>query len=134
MSKLSVKNIAEAIYDASHDKSGNELGLVLKRSAQVLKDKRMLGKSKDVLIALQKMIDKKTNTIRAKVTTAKPLSPSERKKIEEGIKEKYKGEVIVSEFFENRELLGGMRVEVENEILDTTYRARLEKLEKFLMK
>lgn len=134
MSKLSVKNIAEAIYDASHDKSGNELGLVLKRSAQVLKDKRMLGKSKDVLIALQKMIDKKTNTIRAKVTTAKSLSPSERKKIEEGIKEKYKGEVIVNEFFENRELLGGMRVEVENEILDTTYRARLEKLEKFLMK
>ncbi|HEY4477775.1 MAG TPA: F0F1 ATP synthase subunit delta [Candidatus Paceibacterota bacterium] len=134
MSKLSVKNIAEAIYDASHDKSGNELGLVLKRSAQVLKDKRMLGKSKDVLTALQKMIDKKTNTIRAKVTTAKSLSDQERKKIEQGIKEKYKGEVIVSEFFENRELLGGMRVEVENEILDTTYRARLEKLEKFLMK
>lgn len=134
MSKLSVKNIAEAIYDASHDKSGNELGLVLKRSAQVLKDKRMLGKSKEILYALQKMIDKKTNTIRAKVTTAKPLSPSERKKIEEGIKEKYKGEVIVSEFFENRELLGGMRVEVGSEVLDTTYKSRLRKLEKFLIK
>jgi hypothetical protein len=80
------------------------------------------------------IIDEKTNTIRAKITTAKNLSAGERKKIEEDIKQKYKGEVIISEFFEKKELLGGMRVEVGSEVLDTTFRTRLRKLEKFLIK
>ncbi len=134
MSKLSSKNIAEAIYDATSGKSGNELASIIKRSAMVLKDKRMLGKSKEILHALQNIFDEKTNTIRAKIITAKSLSDPERKKIEKEIKEKYKGEVVVSEFFENRELLGGMRVEVGSEVLDTTYKERLRKLEKFLIK
>ena len=92
----------------------------------------MLGKSDEILKALQNISDKKTGTIRMKVTTANNLRPEEKKRIENEVKEKYKGKSIVSEFFEKEELLGGMRVEVGDEVLDTSYRSGLRKLESFL--
>ncbi|OGI64920.1 hypothetical protein A2914_01765 [Candidatus Nomurabacteria bacterium RIFCSPLOWO2_01_FULL_41_21] len=133
MVKISPKNIAEAVYLATEGKSGAHLEEVLKRSVKILADRRMLGKGDEMLQALQKIIDKKEGIVRLKITTAGNMSASERKKLEEEIKEQYKAEKVISEYFEKEELLGGMRVEVEDELLDTTYRNRLENLEKFLI-
>ncbi len=133
MSKISPKNIAEAIYKATDGKSGKDLAQTLERSAQMLRDKRMLGKSEEVLINLQNIIEKNNGTVRMKVTTAKSMGAGERKKLEHEIKEKYKAEHVVSEFFEKEELLGGMRIEVGNDVLDNTYRNKLNQLEKFLI-
>lgn len=133
MAKITPKNIAEAVYSAAESKSGQDLATVLKRSAQVLKDRRMLGKSGEVLSALQNIFDKKTGTVRMKVTTAKNLGREGRSKLEDEIKEKYKAKIVVGEFLEKKELLGGMRVEVGDEILDGTYRNKLRELGKFLM-
>jgi len=131
--KISPKNIAEAVYGATEGKSGQELAVILKRSVQILKEKRMLGKSDEVLDALQNIFDKKTGTIRAKITTAESIKSQEKRKLEKEIKEKYKAQNILSEFFEKEELLGGMRIEIGDEILDDTYRRKLQELEKFLM-
>lgn len=133
MAKISPKNIAEAIYKATEGKSGAGLETALKRGAQVLRDRRMLGKSEEVLGALRNIVDKNTGVVRAKVTTAKVLPLGERKKLEGEIKEKYKAQKVISEFFENAELLGGMRVEVGDEVMDATYKNKLRQLEKFLI-
>lgn len=134
MAKISSKNIAEAIYETTKGKSGQDLALVLRRSAQILKDKRMLGKSAEVLDVLQNIFDKKNGIIRMKVTTAKSMERHERSKLENEIKEKYKAHTVSGEFFEKEELLGGVRVEIGDEVLDNTYRNKLQKLEKFLMR
>lgn len=134
MSKISPKNLAQSIFEASHGKAGAELSQVLKNSAKMLADKRLLGKSKDILKNLQEIIDKSEGTIRMKVISAKILSPEEKKKLEHEVKEKYKAKNIVSEFFEKKEVLGGMRVEVGDEVLDSTWRTGLKKLEKVLIK
>ncbi|MFA6177455.1 MAG: F0F1 ATP synthase subunit delta [Candidatus Paceibacterota bacterium] len=133
MTKISSKNIAEAVYNATEGKSGQDLAFVLKRSAQIIRDKRMLGKSNEIYNALQNIFDKKTGTVRMKVTTAKSLALNERKRIEDEIRERYKAKNIKSEFFEKKELLGGMKIEVEDEVFDNTYRNKLDKLEKFLI-
>ena len=132
--KISPKNIAEAIWRATEGKSGSELTQLLKRSAQVLRDKRMLGKSEDVLLALQNIIEKKAGVVRVKISTAKGMGSGERKKLENEIKEKYQAQAVVSEFFEKPEMLGGVRIEVGDEVLDSTYKSKLNKLEKFLIK
>lgn len=132
--KISPKNIAEAIYGATVSKSGNDLAQVLRRSAEMLHNKRMLGKSSEVLSALQNIFDKKTGTIRMKVITAKSMGQERKKKLENEIKDKYKADKVVSEFFEKEELLGGIRIEVGDEVLDTTYRNKLHQLENFLIK
>jgi len=133
MSKISPKDIARAIYEATEGKSGVLLAETLQRGVKVIYDKRMLGKSDEIIKALQDIFDKKTGTIRMKITTAKKMGHEEKKRIENEIKEKYKGKSVVSEFFEKENLLGGMRIEVGDEVLDTSYKRKLENLEKFLM-
>ena len=59
MPKISPKNLAQAIFEATEGKSDADLTSVLKRSAEMLGQKRLLGKSKDILQALQDIIDKK---------------------------------------------------------------------------
>ncbi len=134
MAKISTKNMAEAIYSATEGKSGGELEQTLKRGVQVLRNKRMLWKSDEVIQALQNIFDKKTGTIRMKVTTAGKIGNEEKKRIEKETKKKYKAQSVASEFFEKAELLGGMRIEVGNEVLDATYKSKLRKLENFLMR
>ncbi len=134
MTKISPKNAAEAIYRATKGKLGNDLGLALKRSVQVLQNKRMIGKSGEVLSALQEIIDRKEGIVRMKATTAQRIENIERKKLENEVKEKYKAQSVISEFFEKPELLGGIRVEVGDEVLDATYKNKLRKLEKFLIR
>lgn len=112
MAKISSKNIAEAVYEATENKSEQDLAVAIKRSAQILKDKRMLGKSDEILEALQNIFDKKTNTVRVKITTAKNVGPEEKNKLGNEIKERYKAQNVISEFFQNKELIGGMKIEV----------------------
>ena len=133
MAKISPKNIAEAVYKATEGKSKQDLTAVLKRSVRVLENKRMLGKSEEVLNALQNILDKKTGTVRMKVATARKMGHPERSKLEDEIKKKHKAQVVVGEFLEKGELLGGARVEVGDEVLDTTYSNKLHQLEKFLI-
>ena len=133
MAKISPKNIAEAVYQATDGKFGEDLKIDLRRTVQILSHKRMLGKSEDVLKALQEIFDKNSRTVRMKVTTAKRIGNTEKHELAEDIKKRYKANEVVSEFFEKVELLGGMRVEVGDEVIDTTYRSRLDKLSKFLM-
>ena len=133
MAKIYPKNIAEAIYEATEGKSGQELTTVLKRSVQIIKNKGILSKSDEILYALQNIFDKKTGTIRIKINTAKNIGHEEKLKIENKIKEKYKAKSIISEFFKKEELIGGTRVEVGDEILDNTYSKKLQELEKFLI-
>lgn len=134
MTNISPKTIAEAIYSATKGKSGSSFELALKRSVKVLENKRMLGKSKEVLNALEDIIDKKEGIVRMKVTTAHKIGSEERKKLENEIKEKYKAQSVESIFFEKPELLGGIRVEVGDEVLDATYKNKLRKLENFLIR
>lgn len=133
MAKISPKNIAEAVYLASYGKHGTELENILKYSVKMLSAKRMLGKSEDILSLLQNLIDEKEGIVRFKVTTAKSLSHEEKKKIEDEIKQKYKAEKVIGEYLEKEELLGGMKVEVGYEVMDNTYKSKLQKLEKFLI-
>lgn len=133
MPQISPKSIAEAIYRATEGKSESELPHLLKRAAQVLRDKRMLGKSEEIMEALSNIIEKKSGIVRAKVTTAHSMDGGERNKLESEIKEKYNARTVKAEFFESPEMLGGMRIEVGDEVLDTTYKNKLRQLEKFLI-
>ena len=133
MTKISPKNIAEAIYVSTKGKSGSSLEKILKQSVKILSEKHMLGKSEEVLSALQNIIDKETVTVRAKITTAIKISSEQKKKLEHEVKERYKAKAIVSEFFEKGEMLGGARIEVGDEVLDATYKNKFNQLERFLI-
>ena len=133
MNKISIKNLAKAIESSTENKSGAELSQIIKEVVKFLKRKNLLNKSKEILIELEKEIDRKQGRIKMKVKSATKIEESIKKDLEHEMKLKYKAKEIESEYIQDRNLLGGTRIEIGEEVIDTTYINKLNQLEKHLI-
>jgi F-type H+-transporting ATPase subunit O len=133
MATISINNLAKAIYESSLGKDGNELDMVVKNTIKLLSDKHMLGKSKELLDRLEKIVDQNEETIRVRVSSKENLDQKIINEIEEFIKERYKVKSTVLEFEINNKLLGGIKIEVEDEIIDMTLKNKIHKLQNYLI-
>jgi F-type H+-transporting ATPase subunit delta len=133
MATISIKNIAEAIYESSLGKEGSALSSSLEKSATFLKNRNLLGKKEEILKALEKIINKEVGIVSAKVTTESKLKKEYEKEIEEFIKKKYKAKDVLLELKENPKLLGGIKIEIGDEIIDGTLAHKIKQLQTYLI-
>lgn len=133
MNKISTKNIIEAIEKEVSGKTGGELQASIKKIVRFLYNRKLLNKSKEILDGLEEKINKKEGRIKVKIKSAKKISDEKKKELEQHLKSKYKAIHIEGIYSEDKNLLGGMRIEVGEEVIDTTYRNKLNQLEKYLI-
>src|SRR3989344_3175688 len=128
MKTLTNNNIALAIYEASKDKKGRELREYLENVVKFLARKRFLSKSPAILVSLKKIINEKEGTIEAYVASAKKLGTETKHQVVQSIKKRYGAKDVILEEALDQGLLGGMRIEVNDEVIDLTYKNKLGKL------
>ncbi len=133
MSKLSTKNVAEAIYATAKNKSGTELEHALKMSVEFLAKKNLLSKAPEILKNLEQLLDTEHNILRARVLSRKPLSKKATEEVEGLLKKRYKSKDTVLEWMEDKTLIGGMRIETNNEIIDMSLKNKLNQLQAHLL-
>lgn len=133
MSSISITNITYAIYSAVKDKTGDDLNNALSNAVKVLDQKGMLSKSDSILETLQNIIDKDKNIIRAKIYSIDKLSVENIKKIEDELKDRYKAEKIYTTNIEDKNILGGIKIEIADEIIDLSLLKRVTQLKKHLL-
>ncbi|MBK5215483.1 MAG: F0F1 ATP synthase subunit delta [Candidatus Pacebacteria bacterium] len=133
MATISINNIASAIYESSIGKDGAELDDIMKKAVSVISQKNLLSKSKEIIIQLEKIVDKKEGTIRAKISSKIKLNEKITNEIEDFIKKRYSAKKIVLEFEIDDKLLGGIKIEVGDEIIDTTLKNKIKKLQNYLI-
>lgn len=132
MATLSNNNIARAIYLVAKEKTHTELYDVNKKVVKFLVRRRLLSKAGDILARLDKIINHKSEKIVVKVLSARKLKEELKKKLIFFLKERYKvKEVILIETIDEK-LLGGIRVEINDEIIDLTVKNKIKKLQKHL--
>ena len=134
MASISIKNLAEAIYESSYDKEGAALDLIIEKSVIFMRDKNLIGKKNELLNAIEKIINKKEGIIKATINTSSPIKKDLQKEIEEFIKKKYKAKEIQIELKENPKLLGGIKIEIGDDIIDTTLSNKVHQLQNYLIK
>lgn len=133
MAKISIKNLAEALYESSLGKEGADLDSILKKSVIFMRDKNLIGKKKEILESLEQIINKKEEIIKAKVTTSEKLKTEAHKEIEDFIKKKYKAKEVYIEIIENPKILGGIKIEIGDDIIDTTLLNKIHQLQNYLI-
>ena len=133
MANISVKNLAYAIYESSYDKDEVKTAEIIQSFLLLLKQKHLLGKSDAILKELQKIIDKEGKVKRADVSTKNKLTSKTTKEIEEFIKERYKVDKVALTEKEDKSLLGGIKIEIDDEIIDTTIKNKLTRLQNYLL-
>ena len=130
MTTISNNNIAEAIYLASKD--AKEESQFFHKVIQFLVEKRLLSKSKDILLHLDKIINSTEGKVAAKVSSQKKLNENTKKEITQALSKRYGGKTIILEESLDEKLLGGFKIEVGDEVMDLTIKNRIEKLQEYL--
>lgn len=133
MSTISTNNLARAIYESSVGKNEGELNFVVENTVKLLKDKHLLGKSKEILKKLEKIVDKNEESIKVRISARKSLNKHTKNEVENFIKERYKVKNVMIEEVLNEKLLGGIKLEVGDEIMDLTLKNKIHKLKNYLI-
>ena len=132
MATLSNNDIARAIYLVSKEKTHAELHEVNSKIIKFLARRRLLSKSKDILERLDKIINVENEKIVVKVLSAKKLKEESKKELVFFLKKRYAvKEVTLAEIIDEK-LLGGIRLEVNDEIIDLTVKNKIKKLQEHL--
>jgi len=133
MATISNNDIARSIYFGSKDKAGAELQAYYKNVVQFLFRKKLLSKSKEILLILRKIINKEEGIIDAKVLSVEKLYHETKEDLVHLLKKRYHArEVILKEKYD-QVLLGGMRIEVNDEVIDLTIKNKLGQLQEYLI-
>lgn len=133
MAKLSTKYIAGAIFESLKNKSGAELATATTHVLDFLKKNNLFSKAPEILKYLEKIHDKDSNTVRAKILTKTPLSKSLTEHLETALKKRYKAKEVILEPIEDQTLLGGVRIESNDEVIDLSLKNKVHQLQEYLM-
>ncbi len=134
MKVRSTKTIAEAIYEATRGKSGAELTRTLKNTVEFFDKNQLHGKSKEILSHLENVIDREEGVIRAKIKSADTLPKKMIEELEENLKKRYRANEVAIEESIDKRLIGGLKIEVNGEVIDLSLSHRLHQLQTHLTK
>jgi F-type H+-transporting ATPase subunit delta len=132
MSTISNNDIAKAIYTASRDNKEGEFPTLYKQVTQFLARKRLLSQSKVILYKLDKIINKEEGRVSAKITSAEKLKNDFKNEVISFLKKHYSAkEVVMTEEIDSK-LIGGLKIEVNDEIIDLSVQNKIKKLQEHL--
>lgn len=134
MSTVTNNDIARAIYLVLKDKSQGEQSLFFQKVVKFLFRKRLLPKMKNILFHLDKIINEEEGRVVARVSSKDILNEKTKKELEHSIAKRYgaKEVTIISNLDEK--LIGGFKIEVNDEVVDLSLKNKVEKLQEYLTK
>lgn len=132
MAIVSNNNIARAIYLAAKGKNTEEQSLVFKKVIQFLIKKRLLIKAPNILSCLSKIINNEEGRMVARVSSKNNLSEKFKQELKHTLSRRYGAKEIDLVLNINEKLLGGYKIEVNDEVIDLTMKNKIEKLQEYL--
>ena len=133
MTTTSNNDIARALFLTLKDKSSAEQSAIFPKIIQFLFRKRLLSKSSEILSRLDKMINSEKGRVVVKVSSKNKLSEKIKKELEQTLLKRYSAKEIRLIESLDEKLLGGFRVEVNDEVVDLTIKNKIEKLQEYLI-
>lgn len=133
MNVISDNDIAQAIFQILKDKSAQEQLTFLPKIAVFLHKKRLLSHTKDILAKLRKTMSQEDKILEVNLWSAFLLTEDKKKEIASFLKKRHKVEQIIFNENVEKKLLGGYRIEANNEIIDMTIDSQIKKLQEHLI-
>ncbi|MES3032018.1 MAG: F0F1 ATP synthase subunit delta [Patescibacteria group bacterium] len=134
MTVISNNDIARAVYLVSKDKSHSEQVKISIKVVEFLSRKRLLSKSSDILSRLSKIINKAEGRVVARVSSVEKLDHKTKLHISHGLKKRYSAEEVIFQENIDSKLIGGLRIQVNDEIIDTSIKNKIGQLQEHLTK
>ena len=126
MAKISTKQYAKALFDATEGKSEKEVDEVTKAFAQILHERQELHRAQEIARVFKSIWKRVYGVSEVRVETAEPISETMLKEL----KKRYAKADIVHEV--NDSLIGGAIVQIDDTRIDSTISGALTQLKQTL--
>ncbi|MFA5773296.1 MAG: F0F1 ATP synthase subunit delta [Candidatus Paceibacterota bacterium] len=133
MAKISTKNIVSAIHEMTKGKEGHELNMAIQNITDYLAKKRMIPRAGEILKKLEETINKEEGIVKANITYKNIPTKKISEEIEEILKNRYNAKKILATTNENEDMLGGVKIEVGDEVIDLTLKNKINQLQNYLI-
>ncbi len=138
MSASRTKELAEVLLEMTDEnpeaREEAQVKKSLKEFATYLKKKGLLRKADAIIADYRRLYNKKHNIVEATVTLTSRLSEHTRVELREALKKKHNArEVHMLEKVDQR-LIGGIRIQIEDEVYDSSIQNSLKQLQTELLK
>ena len=128
MKTLANNDIARAIHLYFKDSRHR-----YEKVVEFLYRQRLLSKSPEILSQLKKIINQEEGRVEAKVSSAKKMNHQIKVELEHFLKKRYSAREIIFEEYLDPGLLGGLKLEVNGEIIDLSFKNKIRQLQEFLI-
>lgn len=132
MAIISNNDIASAIYGVLENKKEVEHAPVFKEIVKFLDRRRLFSKAPSILKKLEEIINLKENRLMVRVSSARQLDEKTRKELIILLMSKYQSKDVELKERLDEKLLGGVRLEINDEVIDLTLKKQIEKLKEHL--
>jgi len=129
MAKLSNKQLAIALYEATKDAKPKELGVIGKNFAELLMKKQKLKQADSILKIFEEYSKQQAGIKDIEIHSARELNNEMVEKIK-----KYFGKEVNAVLKIDKEMIGGIKVKYEDLILDGSIKTQLKQLKNQLSK
>lgn len=133
MSHLSYNDIAKIIYVAAKGKKDEELTQFVEEVLQFLLKQKLVAKSSIILKKLEDILNQEDGVVVAKLYTVSELDQDTKNKIQDFILKRYNAKKVVFLEKHDPKLIGGLKIEIGNEVIDLSVSNKLKKLKDHLI-
>lgn len=134
MSNLSYNDIAKIIYIASKGKKDEDLNKFVEEVFQFLQKQKLINKSSIILKKLENIFNEEEKIVVAKLYSVNGLTTDVKNKIKDFILDRYGAKQVFFLEKHDPKLIGGLKIEIRNEIIDLSVLNKLNKLKNHLIK
>ena len=132
MSTISNNDIARAIYLSLKDKSSAEAHKMHKNIIEFLVRKRLMQRTFAILHQLTKIINLEDSIVSATVLSAHRIHEKDEKNVVHFLKKRYSAKGVALTHVLDKALLGGMRLEASDEVIDLSFKNKIRELQEYL--
>lgn len=132
--KVSLVQYAKTLYDLTDGKSERETFGILDKFFNILKRDRQLKNFDKIVENFSKIYNKKKSIVDALVVSREVLDRECVERIEKYIRGKYRAEEVVLRNETDLNIMGGIIIKAEDEILDGSVFGAMEKMKRELLK
>ena len=134
MSTIKLNDIARAVYEAEKDASATLRTKINENVVKLLQKHRMIKDSKRLLEKIKKIEDEEEGNLTATVTTSRELAEKSHTDIIHFLKNYYKAEKVEIKSEIDKNVIGGAKIEVGEDVLDLTISNKIHQLQAKLLK
>jgi F-type H+-transporting ATPase subunit delta len=132
MAKRNVQQIARAVSSLAEGRNKKEIETLAKDTVAFLAKNKMITHANELLVQIEKEENKKEGILVAEITVKEKLSKSTKDNISNILEKQYKGNKIEIREKLDDKIIGGIKIKIEDTVIDNTIIGRMRDLQKIL--